>query len=76
MVEHNSVDICLNIKYSPKPEGVRKVSVLVETLTFSLLANITFFGTINRQSLTINCTSLYSPHTGMSHIKIDNLLLY
>lgn len=37
MVEHNSVDISLNINYSSKPEGVRKVSVIVETLSFSLL---------------------------------------
>lgn len=45
MVEHNSLDISLNINYSSKPEGVRKVSVLVETLSFSLPANITFFWT-------------------------------
>jgi hypothetical protein len=34
MVEDNSVDISLNINYSAKKEGVRKVSVLDLNIAF------------------------------------------
>jgi hypothetical protein len=34
MVEDNSGDLSLNINYSPKKEGVRKVSVLLLNIAF------------------------------------------